>query len=100
MQSFFEQEGSEMYGNQYELSGKKLSSDRSSGLLATNAVASLAADHPRAYDFVREAFKLPIPTGQWRYYDGCLYMMSLLYLSGRAQIYWPANEHGANPVHR
>ncbi len=89
LQAFFESEGIKMYGNQYELSGKKLSSDRSSGLIATNGVASLASDHPRAYDFVREAFKVPVPVGKWRYYDGCLHMMSLLYLSGRAQIHWP-----------
>lgn len=89
LQAFFEKEGIKMYGNQYALDGEKLNSGRSTGLMAMNAVASIATDHPRAYAYVRELFKMPIPTGQWRYYDGCLYLMALLYTSGTAQIHWP-----------
>lgn len=94
LQSFFAKEGIKMYGNQYALDGKKLSSDRSSGLIAMNGVASIATEHEAAYDFVREVYKMPVPQGQWRYYDGCLYLMSLSYISGHSRIHWPEASSG------
>jgi oligosaccharide reducing-end xylanase len=47
-----------------------------------NAVAGLAADHPRRLQFVRALWEQPIPTGHLRYYDGMLYLMALLHCSG------------------
>ncbi len=57
------------------------------GLLATNAMASLAADGPEASHFVRLLWNTPLRTGQRRYYDNCLYFFSLLALSGNYRIY-------------
>ncbi|MDZ7263002.1 MAG: glycosyl hydrolase family 8 [candidate division KSB1 bacterium] len=84
---FFSNQGINSYGNQYTLDGKKLGDDHSAGLVAMNAVAALAATHEKRKDFVEELWKLPIPTGTWRYYDGMLYLLALLQLSGNFKIY-------------
>ncbi|MCM3171831.1 MULTISPECIES: glycosyl hydrolase family 8 [Paenibacillus] len=57
------------------------------GLLATNAMASLAADGPHAESFVHQFWNTPLRKGERRYYDNCLYFFSLLALSGRYRIY-------------
>lgn len=70
------------YVNQYSLAGMPLSGDRSPGLIALNAVGSLVATNPVAAEFVDELWALEPPSGQWRYYDGLLYLMSMLHVSG------------------
>ncbi len=78
------------YVNQYTLDGQPLSGDRSPGLIAMNAVASLAAtDQQRAGAFVDALWELQAPTGTWRYYDGLLYLLALLHVSGTFRIYAP-----------
>lgn len=90
LQNFFASQGIRTYGNIYTLDGQQISASHSAGLVATNATVSLAANHSLAKDFVEELWKLPIPEspGQ-RYYDGLLYLMSLLHCSGQFQIYIP-----------
>ena len=51
------------------------------------AVGGLAADPALARPFVQELWDAPIPTGQWRYYNGLLYHLALLQVSGRFQIH-------------
>lgn len=88
LQAFFAGQGA--YVNQYTLDGKPLSQDRSPGLIAMNAVASLAAtDQQRAGTFVDALWELQPPTGTWRYYDGLLYLLALLHVSGNFRIYAP-----------
>jgi oligosaccharide reducing-end xylanase len=60
----------------------------STGLVSTNAVASLAATHSLAKEFVVALWNAPVPSsfGE-RYYDGMLYMMSLLHCSGQYRIW-------------
>ena len=78
------------YVNQYTLDGQPLSTDRSPGLIAMNAVAGLAAtDQERAGTFVDALWELEPPTGTWRYYDGLLYTLALLYVSGNFRSYTP-----------
>jgi len=50
-----------------------------------NAAAGLAASDPRKYKFVQALWEKPVPAGHYRYYDGILYMTSLLHCSGE---YW------------
>lgn len=89
---FFAEQGLDSYINQYTLDGEPLSSDRSAGLIAMNAVVALAApDHPQRTQFVQALWELDIPSGQWRYYDGMLYMLALLQTSGQFQVYAPDN---------
>jgi len=57
--------------------------------VAVNAVASLAATHPRAARFVAELWQTPTPDGLERYYEGLLYMMSLLHCAGEFRIWGP-----------
>jgi len=88
---FFTSEGLDAYVNQYTLDGKKLSDGRSSGLIAANAVAVLAATNKNKTEFLNALWELPIPTGRYRYYDGLLQMMALLQVSGNFRIYVPSN---------
>ncbi len=89
IQNFFRLQGLATYGDLYTLDGKQLQANHSTGLVATNAVASLAAANPRAEDFVKALWDAPIPSGQQRYYDGMLYLLSMLHCSGRFRIWSP-----------
>ena len=89
VQAFFFSQGIGTYANQFTLDGQPLSNSHSTGLMATSAVASLAATQPVKDKFVEELWKEPIPSGNWRYYDGMLYFMSLLHVSGNFRIWGP-----------
>ena len=86
---FFYSQGINAYVNQYSLDGKPLSSDRSPGLVAMNAVAVLAATTDKSSQFVTALWNTTIPTGKWRYYDGLLCLIALLHTSGNFRIYTP-----------
>jgi oligosaccharide reducing-end xylanase len=59
------------------------------GLIATNAMASLAhPEGPFAKSTVDLFWNTPVRTGDRRYYDNCLYLFSLLALSGRYRIWF------------
>jgi oligosaccharide reducing-end xylanase len=88
--AFFQRQGLGSYANQFTLDGKPLSSDHSPGLVAMNAVAALAATDGKAGEFVDALWNAPIPSGKWRYYDGMLYTLALLHVSGNFRIYPPA----------
>ncbi|MGB2863469.1 MAG: glycosyl hydrolase family 8 [Sedimentisphaerales bacterium] len=90
IQAFFESQGMDTYGDQYELDGTPLGKAHPTGLVSTNAVASLAATNgPRAQKFVEALWNAEIPSGRYRYYDGLLYFMSLLHCSGQFHIWTP-----------
>ena len=89
IQTFFASRGMGTYGSLFALDGKVLSPNHSSGLVATAAVASLAATHPIAKDFTEALWKAPVPSSLGeRYYHGLLHLMSLLHCSGQFRI-WP-----------
>jgi oligosaccharide reducing-end xylanase len=77
------------YPHLFALDGKPLNQSSSMGLVSANSVAALCATHPRTWQFVEDIYERPVPTGQWRYYDGMLYMMAMLHLSGNFRIYAP-----------
>ena len=89
IQAFFESKGVSNYGNRFTLDGRQLGNDHATGLVAMNAVASLAATGPRARKFVEAFWNTPLPTGQWRYYDGMLYMLGMLHCSGEFRVWLP-----------
>jgi len=90
IQSFFASQGIGDYGTQYSLDGKLLDKNHARGLVAANAVASLAATHPLAKDFVEALWNTPIPSEfDERYYDGLLYLMGMLHCSGEFRIWAP-----------
>ncbi len=86
---FFDSEGIKTYGDLFTLEGKKLSGNHSSGLVAMNAVASLASTNKNRVDFVKELWNTSVPDGVGRYYDGLLYMLAMLQVSGNFKIYDP-----------
>ncbi len=87
--NFFSAQGVSTYGNQYSVDGKKLGNDHSAGLVAMNAVAALASTNANRKEFVRTFWETPVPRGPYRYYDGVLYMLGTLQLSGNFRIYAP-----------
>jgi hypothetical protein len=89
IQTFFKSKGMSSYGNQYTIDGTILSTGRSPGLIACNAVGSLASDSVLAWEFIDEFYATGIPSGQYRYYDGLLYFMSLLHVAGEFKAYLP-----------
>ena len=90
IQKFLFTQGVGKFADQYTLDGKPLSSRHSTGMVATTATSGLAATTgPISKAFVETLWNTPVPSGEQRYYDGMLYMMSLLHLSGQFRI-WPA----------
>jgi oligosaccharide reducing-end xylanase len=75
------------YGQQYSLEGKALDKDHGEGIIAMNAVAALAATNANAWSFVEELWHTPPPVGKYRYYNGMLYMLGMLQVSGNYHIY-------------
>lgn len=84
---FFDRNG-DSYGNQFSLAGRPVAVDHSPGLVAMNAVATLATTRPAAGKYVEELWRCPVPAGPYRYYDGLLYLLGLLHCSGEFRI-WP-----------
>ena len=90
LQAFFETKGMERYGCQFTLDGRETDDRHAQGLVAINAEASLAAtDSERAKKFVEALWDTPTPDGLERYYEGLLYMMSLLHCGGEFKIWSP-----------
>jgi len=87
--AFLASQGVNSYSNQYSLDGKALSGDHSTGLVAMAAVAALAADENTGKPFVQALWDVSVPSGKWRYYDGMLYLLGLLHVSGNFKIYAP-----------
>lgn len=89
LQAFFESQGISDYQSHFALDGTDGSGDHSTGLVAMNAVASLAATHERAKQFVEALWNTSIPSGRYRYFDGMLYMLGMLHCSGQFRIWSP-----------
>jgi len=75
----------------FKLDGTPLSKDYNSpGLFAMAATAGLAASPEVARPFVSGLWAMETPSGEYRYYNGLLYMMALLETGGRFRIYAPS----------
>jgi oligosaccharide reducing-end xylanase len=97
IQKFLFSQGIGTFDDRYTLDGKPLSERHSTGMLATTAVGSLAATTgPTSKAFVDELWNTPIPSGEQRYYDGLLYLMSMLHCSGNFRIIINAAGHTAH----
>jgi oligosaccharide reducing-end xylanase len=90
IQNFLSSQGVSTFADRYTLDGKPLSKRHSTGMVATTATAGLAATRgTTSKAFLDELWNTPIPSGEQRYYDGMLYMMSLLHCSGNFRIWSP-----------
>ncbi|MDT8898478.1 glycosyl hydrolase family 8 [Thermanaerothrix sp. 4228-RoL] len=84
---FLTSHGIHTFPNQYTLDGIPLSSEHSTGLVAMAAVAGMIANPQKGEPFIEALWNADIPTGKWRYYDGMLYLLALLHVSGSFRIY-------------
>jgi hypothetical protein len=51
----------------------------------------LASNQKIAWDFIDDFFTMTLTSGEYRYYDGLLYFLNYLHLSGNFKIYKPDN---------
>jgi oligosaccharide reducing-end xylanase len=88
IQKFFYMQGIDKFADRYTIDGKPLGGSNRTGLLSTTAVASQAATNGETSKaFVEALWNAPVPSGEQRYYDGMLYLMSMLHCSGNFRIY-------------
>ncbi len=87
VQKFLYDQGMQRFADRYTLDGQPLSTRHSPGMLAAAAVGSLAArPGPISQAFLQELWDMPVPAGEQRYFDGMLYLMSMMHLSGTFRI--------------
>jgi oligosaccharide reducing-end xylanase len=92
IQKFLYGQGIHTFADQYSLDGKPLSDRHSTGMVATTAVGSHAATKGAISEaFLDELWNTPVPSGEQRYYDGMLYLMSLMHCSGNFRIWGPTS---------
>ena len=66
----------------------KSHSDGSAAQFSCNALLGFGLPESSGKSFVDKLWSASIPTGTWRYYDGTLYMLSLLHVSGTFKLYY------------
>ncbi len=87
VQGFLSSQGIGTFADRYTLDGQPLSTRHSTGMLAAAAVGSLAAAPGETSDaFLKALWDTPVPSGEQRYFDGMLYLMSLMHLGGEFRI--------------
>ena len=95
VQKFLFGQGIHSFPDRYTLDGKPLSTRHSPGMVAAAAVGSLAATPGEVSKaFLQELWDMPVPAGEQRYFDGMLYLMSMMHLSGEFRVIEP-HSHGA-----
>jgi oligosaccharide reducing-end xylanase len=83
--------GIDNYGQTFTTDGTPIDSNPAQALISVNGALTVAA--PASTDraaFVKAVWAQQIPSGDNRYYDGLMYMMSLLIMSGRMQVQPPS----------
>jgi oligosaccharide reducing-end xylanase len=80
---FFLAQGIDAYVSEYTTAGEPLVDFNTAAHRSLVAVAAGTAPDPRYDAFLQRLVEEPIPTGVYRYYDGMLYILSLLVLSGQ-----------------
>jgi len=83
---FFASKGMNTYGATYSVDGTPILTTRSQALISVNGALAVAASNANRTAFVNAVWEQAIPSGDNRYYEGLLYLMSLLTLSGRLQV--------------
>jgi oligosaccharide reducing-end xylanase len=62
--------------------------DNTAAQFSCNALLGFGLPESSGKPFVDKIWSAQIPTGQWRYYDGTLYMLALLHVSGTFKLYY------------
>jgi oligosaccharide reducing-end xylanase len=97
LQHFLVGQGIHTFPDRYTTDGKPLSTRHSPGMVAAAAVGGLAATPgPDSKAFLRELWDMPVPSGEQRYFDGMLYLMSMMHCAGEFRIIEPTNKRQLN----
>jgi oligosaccharide reducing-end xylanase len=81
---FFLSQGVDYVVAEYSLSGVPLTEEDTSAHVALVALAAASSTKPEHSVFLDKLWAQPIPNGKSRYYNGMLYLLSLVVLSGNA----------------
>jgi oligosaccharide reducing-end xylanase len=94
MATFFAARGITSYVSRYRLDGTPVVNGQNAyepphaeGLVAMNSTMAITSTHPSRLEFVRDFWNTKVPSGRARYYDGLLYMLGLLYDSGKFRVW-------------
>ncbi len=89
LQLFFKETVADAWDYIYEIDGRRIDEKilHPVGLIAANAMASLASSDKNAEACVREFYETPLRTGDRRYYDNFLYLFAYMALSGNYRIW-------------
>jgi oligosaccharide reducing-end xylanase len=83
--AFFNDQGVDNVFLVYELNGTPVGSGQSTATAAMVASLGLIAPLDSSRPFMQWLWDTPTPTGMYRYYDGMLYLLSLLALGGELE---------------
>ena len=86
--AFWTSQGLSKYGGSYSLDGTAMEQYHGAGLTGVNAMLGFALPAASAKPFLQAAWDQKTPTGQYRYYDGTLYALSMLYLTGTFSLFY------------
>ena len=76
------------YFMSYNLDGTVIDSNNASpALISVNGDSALIASNSNRAAFIKAVWDLSMPTGNARYFDGLMYLLSLLMLSGEYRVY-------------
>ena len=91
MMKFFKNDG---YQHGYfDWDGSNPSGSYSEGMAGANGVGAFALnDKDLQKEYVNKLWNTSAPSGQWRYYNGMVYFLSMLHVSGNFKIYKPVPE--------
>ncbi len=83
--NFFKQDN--YVHGQFNLDGSAPAGGYSAGMAGANAVGAFALkDKNLAKEYLQRLWDEPLPTGRFRYYNGMVYMLSVLHVSGNFRI--------------
>ena len=84
---FFAAQTSDPYAGTFTLDGTPIDTNPSQALIAVNGALAVASSRADRKAFVNAVWAQAIPSDEHRYYDGLLYLMSLLVLSGQLRVH-------------
>jgi oligosaccharide reducing-end xylanase len=74
----------------FKIDGSSPSGNGSTALTATLASGALVSESPSRKKFVENLWHVAQQSGEWRYYQECVYLLGLLAASGHYAYDWPA----------
>jgi len=88
--AFWVKEGLTSYGDRYSLGGEKKNPGHGPGLDGVNAMLAFALPpgDANAKALLQRAWDVPLQTGTYRYYNGCLQVLAFLHTSGRFSLFY------------